>query len=227
MRFRSVVLPTAVALAAVVAVPSSADAAVQCGLITPTKVVIDAPYVGAPMKLTTGCYVNDADHASWTLEHETGWGDTIAFPDVAGGDAFYLHPFVGDKDMGRFLLKPVEAEKADGTSLTQNSATILVKYASRLAAPVTRTSTGLRWAATASQWDTFWNDFRVRPGVTVGLFHQTSSSAAWTYVKSAKTSSTGKVTISLAAPKSGNYRLVVGETPDTWAAYSRTVKGRV
>ena len=61
----------------------------------------------------------------------------------------------------------------------------------------------------------------------VGLFHRTSSTAAWTYVKSATTSGTGKVTIGLSSPKAGNYRLVVGETQTVWAAYSTTVKGRL
>ena len=231
MRLRSLVLPALLAIGAAVVVPVPAQAAVQCGLVTPTKVVIDARYVGAPMRLTTGCYQNEADHASWTLKHETGWGDTIAFRDVVSGTdrgkGFYFHPFHDDKDMGRFLLSPVEAETADGTSLTQNSATILVKYAARLSAPVTRTDHGLTWSATATQWTPIGHTWRVRPGVRVGLFHQPTSSSAWSFVKSVQTSSTGRATVSVSSPKAGNYRLVVGETPTVWAAYSRTIKGRV
>jgi hypothetical protein len=92
---------------------------------------------------------------------------------------------------------------------------------------VTRTSTGLSWAATATQWSGRSHKNVARPGVTVGLFHQTSSSAAWTYVKSAKTSSTGKATVSLGTAKTGNYRLMVAETPTVWASYSSPIKGRI
>ena len=151
----------------------------------------------------------------------------IAFPDVVSGSPYYYYPFDDIEDVGPYSLTPEGAETADGTSLTRNSGTMLVKYGSRLSAPVIRTSNGLTWAATATQWSNHGHVWAARPGVRVGLFHQASSTAAWTYVKSARTSGTGKVTIGPTSPKAGNYRLVVGETQIVWAAYSRSIAGRV
>ncbi len=229
MRLRSLVLPAVLAFGAAVVVPAPAQAAVQCGVIMPTKVVINAPRVKTDMTLTSGCYTNEADHANWDVWHPgSGFGYTNNFSseDLALGPD-WIWPWDDHEPMGRWVLDPTGAAQADGDPLTQNESVILVKYASRLSAPLTRTSTKLTWAATATQWSGRSHKYVARPGVTVGLFHQTSSSAAWTYVKSVTTSSTGKATVSLSSPKSGNYRLVVAETPTVWAAYSTTVKGRV
>jgi hypothetical protein len=230
MRFRSVVLPAAVALAAIVVVPSSASAATQCGLIVPSKVVINAEEVDAPMSLTSGCYSNAADHAYWDYDHP---GSGAWFPvdfeasDLELGPDGWSLPWYDDDAMGQWVLTGNECKTGDGTDLTQNSAATLVKYASKVSAPVTRTSTKLVWAATATQWSGRSHKNVVRPGVTMGLFYQATGSTTWSYVKSATTSSTGKATISLSYPKSGNYRLKVAETPTVWAAYSSTIKGRV
>ena len=228
MRLRSFVLPVAVAAAAVLVVPSSAEAAVQCGIVMPTKVVINAPRVSTPMTLTSGCYTNEADHANWDVWHPgTGFGYTNNFTaeDLALGPD-WSWPWDDFEPMGKWTTEATGAATADGTPLTQNDAVTLVKYGSKLTASVTRTSTKLTWVATATQWSGKSHKNVVRPGVTVGLFHQTSSTAAWTYVKSATTSSTGKATLSVTSPKVGNYRLVIAETPTVWAAYSTTIKGR-
>jgi hypothetical protein len=228
MRFRSVVLPAVVAAAAVVVTPAPAGAAVQCGLIVPTKVVINAETVEMPMTLTSGCYANAADHAYWDYDHSSGAWFAVDFePEDLDGTTDWALPWYDDDPMGRWALNPTEAKTGDGTDLTQNSAVTQVKYASKIATTVTRTSTKLTWAATATQWSGRAHKNVARPGVTLGLFHQTSSTAAWTYVKSATTSSTGKATISLSYPKSGNYRLKVAETATVWAAYSSTTKGRI
>jgi hypothetical protein len=226
MRFRSIVLPTAVALAAVVAVPSSANAAVQCGLTVPSKVVVNSPHnYGGSVRLTSGC--DGADHAYWDYVH-----NTTAFPmDFTAGhiDGTRSRPFVADfTRIGRWVLTPRGAEQPDGTPLTQNTAVTYVKYHSEIDARVSRTSTKLILNATATRYDGGGDDeYIARPGVTVGLFHRTSSAAAWTYVKSATTSGAGTVTLSVTSPKSGDYRLAVAETPTVWASYSYTVPGRV
>jgi hypothetical protein len=229
MRLRSVVLPVAVALASAVVLPTSAEAAVQCGLIMPSKVVVNAPYVVTDMTLTSGCFTNEADHANWDVFHASsgfGYSNDFTSTDLAEGPHWSWR-WDDYEPMGKWVTEATGAATGDGTPLTQNNSSTLVKYASKISATVTRTSTKLSWAATATQWSGRSHKNVARPGVTVGLFHQTSSSAAWTYVKSAKTSSTGKAALSGASPKAGNYRLVIAETPTVWAAYSTTIKGRI
>jgi len=230
MRFRSVVLPSAVALAAVVAVPSSASAAVQCGLILPTKVVVNSPVERRVDYLTRGCWDNQADHANWRYDHASGTSFDINFSseDLTGSTGrdfgFEWHD---DDPMGRYALTPTGAAQADGNPLTQNSTVTYVKYHSELATTVTRTGTGISWLATATQWSGRSHAYVARPRVRVGLFHQASSTAPWKYAKATYTSSTGRARLSMATTKAGNYRLVIAETPTVWASYSRTIKGRI
>ena len=229
MRLRSLVIPAVIAFGAAVVVPTPAQAAVQCGLFVPTKVVINAELVDTDMTLTQGCYTNEADHANWDYRH-SGSGfyvdNDFTAADLATGPE-WTWTWPDDAPMGRWVSEPRGAAQGDGDPLTQNTAVTYVKYGSKLTAALTRTSTKLTWAATATQWSGRSHKNVARPAVTVGLFHQTKTGAAWTYVKSAKTSSTGKATVSLGSPKTGNYRLVIAETPTVWAAYSTTVKGRV
>ena len=228
MRLRSLVLPAVLAFGAAVALPTPAQAAVQCGLFVPTKVVINAEIVESDMSLTDGCYNNQADHANWDYRH-SGSGfyvdNDFAAADLAESQ-YWTWKWPDDAPMGRWVSEPRGAEQVDGDPLTQNTAITYVKYGSKLTAALTRTSSELTWAATATQWSGRSHKNVARPGVTVGLFHQTSSTAAWTFVKAVTTSSTGKATVSLSSPKSGNYRLVIAETPTVWAAYSTTVTGR-
>jgi hypothetical protein len=230
MRLRSVVLPVAVAVAAAIAVPATANAAaVQCGVIMPTKVVINAKTVDTDMTLTSGCFTNHADHANWTYTNtRAGFGAPLTWTaeELAQGSDWYT-TWDDWQPMGTYYLVPDECKTAGGVDLTQNSAVTKVKYGSKLATKVTRSGTKLTWIATATQWSGQLHKNIARRAVTVGLFHKAPGSTTWKYVKAAKTSSTGKVTVSLATPKTGSYRLAVAETPTVWAAYSSAVRGRI
>lgn len=231
MRLRSVVLPVAVACAAVLAVPSSVSAGTeQCSLVTPTKVVIDDEIVESTMRLGANCNANGADTVRWDLVNGQGKIADIDFlpEDFAAGITGGTFEWYDDDVMGRYTARAAGAKTAEGAGLTQNSPVTLVKYASRLRTATTRTSTGgLSWAVTAQQWSGRSSAYVGRPKITVGLFHRASTSSPWTYVKSVTTTSTGRATVTMGAPKSGHYRLLVAETPTVWASWSSPVKGRI
>ncbi len=203
----------------------------QCGLIPPTKVVVDSRVEPRPLVLTSGCWNNQADHANWRYSHASGTSFDVDFSaeDLAGGNGRDFGVEWHDDDpMGRYALTPTGAGQADGDPLTQNSAVTYVKYGSKLVSTVTRTGSGLSWTARPYRWSSRSHAYVVTHGTLVALFHQTSSTAPWTYVKSAYAGhSDGVVRLGLVTAKAGNYRLVLGETPTEWAAYSRTVKGRL
>ena len=225
MRLRSLVLPAVLAFGVTVVAPVHAQAAVECGLVVPSKVVIDAPEVETPMRLTNGCYANGADVADWELELANSDRPVEDVVGLADGQNF-TRTWRDDAPMGTWTWRPTaEGATADGQPLSQNWTRTDVKYASTLTASVTRTSTKLTWSATATQWSGRSHKEVARAGVRVGVFHQPTSRSSWTFVKSVRTSSTGRATVSVARPELGNYRLVVGETPTVWAAYSRTIRG--
>ncbi|MGY2128474.1 hypothetical protein [Blastococcus sp. SYSU DS0617] len=231
MRLRSLVLPAVLAVGAAVVAPTPAHAAAQCGLIVPSKVVVDAEEVEADMRLTLGCYRNEASYAYWDYRHKSsGTSAAVQFtPEelAEGEDVVFVGTWPDDAPMGRWQLKATGAARADLTRLVQNDAYTTVKYGSKLATSVSRTRTKLTWVATATQWSGRSHKDVARAGVRVGVFHQPTSRSAWTFVKSVRTSRAGTATVSVASPKAGNYRLVVAETPTVWAAYSRTIKGRL
>lgn len=229
MRVRSVVLPAVLAVAAAVLAPTPAQAATKCSLVMPTKVVVDARTVETPIALSTGCFTPDqADHAYWDLEH----GGTVYYSldfeseDLAQGPgADWTIPWEDSDPMGRWIARGYEAPAAGGF-LDQNTTVTTVKYGSKLTTKVTRAGSKLSWGVTATQWSGRAHRNVARVKASVGLFHKAPGSTTWTYVTSVTTSSTGKATVSLAAPKAGSYRLKVAETPTVWAAYSSTVQGR-
>jgi hypothetical protein len=202
---------------------------VECGLIVPSKVVVNAKTVDTDINLTAGCFTNQADHANWDYVHPgSGFSIDNDFDatQLAEG-AYWTWTWPDQAPMGKWVSQPTGAARADLTTLTQNTASTVVKYGSKLATKVTRTGSKLTLVATATQWSGRYHKNVVRPAVTVGLFHKAPGSTTWKYVKAAKTSSTGKVTVALATPKSGSYRLAVAETPTVWAAYSSAVRGRI
>ena len=199
----------------------------HCSLVMPTKVVIGAKTTRMNFSIASNCRTNAADHAYWNFVHATkGGGWELRFESA---DLRYPNWYLDWPDgapMGAWALRSAGAERADGIELPQNSATVQAKYASRIAAGVTRTSNSLSWAVTATQWSGSKHAWSPRPKVTVGLFHLPTGGTTWKYVKSVTTTSTGKATVALSSLKTGSYRLSVGETPTVWASYSTPVRGR-
>jgi hypothetical protein len=203
-----------------------ASTASHCSLVLPSKIVVDAKSVDMDFRIASNCTTNGADHAYWDLRHTdtgSGWAFRFESADLVHPNWYVTWPDTAP--MGTWSLKPVEAERADGIPLPQNSAVIQAKFGSRLSTTVTRTSTALSWAVTATQWSPTKHAWNVRPRVSVGLFHLPTGSTTWKYVKSVTTSSTGKATVTLGSPKSGSYRLTGAETATVWASYSTPVRG--
>jgi hypothetical protein len=228
MRLRSIALPVAIACATAVALPSPAQSASsQCSVVMPTKVAIGAATVTTPIRVASNCAANDVDMAHWGLEHSSGRGYTPLDFVVSVGDTSQRLQWFDDDPMGTWTTAPEAARTAADDMLTQNRATTRIKYASRLATRVTRTSKGLSWAVTATQWSGRSHAYVGRPRVSVGLFHKATGSTTWKYVKAVRTSTTGRAKVSLGALKPGSYRLSVAETPTVWAAYSSSVRGKI
>lgn len=230
MRTLPVLLPVALAAAGVLVAPSSVAASTeQCTLVVPSKVVVKAAVTQSTVAFGANCAAHGTDVAGWDLVHGAGYVDTVVFvaEEFAAGSA--PTQWFDDDPMGRYVLEGAGAYLADGTTtVTQNSPTTTLKYHSRFTGTTKRSSTGaLTWSVTAQQWSGRSSAYVGRPKVNVGLFHQAPGSTTWKYVKSATTTSTGKATVSLSAPKSGNYRLKVAETPTVWASYTSAVRGRV
>jgi hypothetical protein len=228
MRPRRAVLALGISGVLLAAVPAAA-AEERCSLSVASKVVIAAEVVRSPVRLADDCTVNGADHASWDLVRGGAVLGSLDFrsEDLAEGVTAGTMTWFDADPKGVYTSRAVGAATGDGGALGQNSPVTTVKYASRLVTHITRARTGvLTWRTTAQQWSGRAHGYVGRPRVRVGLFHRTSTTAPWRYVKSATTTSRGAATLTMTVPKRGYYRLAVGETPTIWSSYSRTVRGR-
>jgi hypothetical protein len=139
----------------------------------------------------------------------------------------YKHSWTFDDTVvkGRYTTTPTGIAPS---WLTQNDPSLTVKYGSRISGLGIRRGTDtLTLMAHVTQWSGKAHAYVGRTNTPVALQYKPRGSTTWTYVKAATTSSAAKVTISVASPKWGSYRLKVGETNTVWAAYSSTIKGRI
>ena len=222
MRLRSIA--TAVFATVALVVPSGATASAatpECSIVAPTKIAIDREYREVPLQLTSSCAASGTVYAAWDVMHSTkGWQNVAIFENATTAplDVYDFDP------TGSYTLRPAVAFRANYSSVTQNTATTRVKLGSRLPTTITRPSGRLTFTATARTWSPRVSAWSSRANATVSLRYQAPGTTTWTWVKDGTTSSTGQVTLSV-TPKSGKYRLVIGETATAWGATSITVSG--
>jgi hypothetical protein len=220
MRLRSVVVAAVAALGVVV--PTSASAAGACSIVAPTKVVMDQSYEAVPLRLASNCSSSGTAYASWYIYHPTEGLTGVAIFDGNSRDTWDLYDGEGP---ARYQVRASSAHDHNYDDVTQNTAYISVKLGSRLTATTSRTSGRLTFSAYARTYSPNMDGWYKRAGAKVAMFYQAPGSSSWSYVKSATTSSSGRVSLSV-APKYGSYRLMIKETDRVWASYSATVRGK-
>jgi hypothetical protein len=222
MRLRSVVVAAVAALGVVV--PSTgAAAAGPCSIVAPTKVVLDQSYLEVPFKLASNCSAAGREYASWNVINPSQGASDILIFDTNTVDYWDIYDW--SDGPARYTVRPSSGWDSNFDDLTQNTAYVTVKLGSRLTATTTRANGLLTFSAYARTYSPSLSDWYKRAGASVAMFYQAPGSSTWSYVKSATTSSSGRVTMSV-APKYGSYRLMIKETDRVWASYSSTVRGK-
>jgi hypothetical protein len=219
VRLRRVVAGTLAALSALVPLDGAA-AAGQCSIVTPTKVVIDEPYLEVPLRLATNCAAAGREYAEWSVVHPSkGMTDILAF------DSFTVENWDLYGWPAHYAVQPTLAGDFNDVALTQNTAHISAKLGSRLTATSTRSNGRLTFSASARTYSPTFADWYKRAGANVSLMHRAPGSSTWTWVTFATTDSSGRVSLSV-VPAYGFYRLMIKETATVWASYSPEVRGK-
>jgi hypothetical protein len=183
---------------------------------------MDSAYEEVVLRLASNCTSADREWAAWEIVHpSTGYAGGAIF-DTNTVDYWDLYDSEGP---ARYAVRPDGAFNSNFDDLTQNTAYITVKLGSRLTATTTRANGLLTFSAYARTYSPNLSGWYKRAGAKVALFHQAPGSSSWSYVKSATTSSSGRVSLSV-APRYGSYRLMIKETDRVWASYSATVRGK-
>ena len=234
MHLRSFVIPTAVALAAAVGLPATAQAApAQCSLVLPAKVVVDSTSETIPSRLSSNCTSSDATTASWHVVHTGGandWWLEWTLPGVNGG------VLPSTLATGTYRAYPGGAEQADGDPLTQNTPETVVKLGARVSlsgryvqrplimyGSTVGSFSELALTASATTWSATTRGWYPRAGAQVQLLRHKSGDW-WVWERNGTTNSQGEVTFRLPSYSSAIYRVRIVETAKAWASGSGTFR---
>lgn len=224
MRLKSLVLGALVATGLVVSTGGAASAATaQCSIVAPSKVTIDQPYRGLTTRLAANCQAAGVEYASWQFIHPSQGLQDIAIFDGTTTDPWDVYDW---DPTGAWTVRPSSIWAADrDLDVIQNTTTTTVKLGARLTATAKRANGKLTLSTTAKVYSPNANTWVGRSKAKVSLMRKAPGSASWTWVKSATATSTGKVSLTV-VPRTGQYRLQVGETPSVWAISSSPVRGK-
>jgi hypothetical protein len=227
VRARRLVLPLAVALAGGALSATAAAAPVDCAIELPATVAIESETTPVFADLSPDCLrpAGPVD-ANWTFGPATGPTSPLHYSvyQFEAPEALTTYAVISDGDpTGTWTATPAGAQDGDGAPLTQNTARTVVKYASLLAAGLTRTASGLTWDVDVSTWSGRAHGWYPRAAARVSVWHLPLDGTAWKYLRTETMDSRGSGTVTVARPAPGHYRLAIGETATVWGAWSPPV----
>lgn len=206
-------VPTAVAVA-------PAQAYGSCSVSVPSEVAITSPYREITAKFSSGC-LNYAETASWDVVHPTqGLEDFIWFE----GESTYAMDWYDWSPLGRYTVRADGAYDYEWDEMTQNSTTMTVKLGSRTSVSSSRSGSTVTLKSTATRYSPNHERYRAWSGATASLQKKTCSSCSWSTVKSARTNSSGAVTLKSSAPGARYWRVVTSDSSTTWGRASSTTR---
>jgi hypothetical protein len=222
MRLRSVAVTSAFAAAAVVLPGAAANAASDCSLVLPAKVVVDRTTENIPVRLSSNCLSSGADSADWNVYNHSGGGWHAYWRAIDSVDTTTGTQLVhsGTDPVGIYTGHGIGAATASDTPLTQNEPVMTIKYAARLSLTGTNKRGNVTLTAYASSWSAKLGRFYPRAGATVQVLRHKSADW-WVWDGNVTTNSEGRVTIPIGYSHPGDaYKVRIVETNTVWATGS-------
>jgi hypothetical protein len=208
------------ALTIVAAPTASAVEGGSCSVAIPTTVSIAKPYTLIPAKLGANCAASGTDFASWDVRHSYyGPMDFLLF-DQTISDSY---GFYDEDPYGTYYVEPGMAWDSEANVLTQNERSFAVKLDSRLGLTAARAGSYVTLSATASFYGPTGNAFRAWNKDKVVLQYKTPGTTTWRYLTTVTTTSNGKTSYRVYAPKGRHYRAGSYATATIWGQASAAV----
>ena len=165
IRARLALALSGAALAALVVVPASpaaADPGGSCSVSVPSKVSVDSRYERIIGKLGSDCSDSGEDWASWDIRHSYYGLTDLFFFDTA--ETWAVWGFYDWDHLGTYYVEPGSPYDNDSNELSQNSRTVSVRLASRLALSTSRSGKYVTLKTTASRYPPDADAFRAWEG---------------------------------------------------------------
>lgn len=215
-------LSTAIALTVLATVvPALSAGAIDggCSISVPSKVRVNAPYERITGNLQSDCANSMTDYASWDVYHpREGWTSIFIF-DGSSADDWDWYSWDG---LGTFEVRAGSAWDSGYNDLPQNSGTVSVKLASRLALATSRSGSYVTLKATATRYSTSADKYRAWAGTTVRLYYRNRSSDPWIKIAARTTNSDGKVSYKWRKSNTRTYKAVTVDSSNTFGRTSST-----
>lgn len=216
---------TAVLTAGAVGVAAPATAQTDPGTCTikfPSTLVITNPYTEFDIPLGADCLASDTVYASWDFTHvKTGQSSELTFT-VEDGD-LSIPRVLGWSDtdpFGTYTITPYLAVDSNEEELAQNSATVVVKAASKASQIVTRNGSNVTVKVGASYYNA--RQHRQIPWAAAAVQIQTSNAlnGRWTTIATVITGTDGTATKAFKAPSARYWRVLTPTTASVFNRYS-------
>lgn len=186
----------------------------------PSKVSVDSPYERIIGRLGSDCSDSGEDWASWDIRHSYYGPSDLFFFDT--GETSNVWGFYDWDHLGKYYVEPGNAYDYDSNELSQNSRTVSVRLASRLALSTSRSGKYVTLKATARRYSPNADAFRAWKGKPVTLSYKKCSSCGWQILKTRTTNSDGKVSYKVYASKARYWRAQASDSSNTWGRTSAT-----
>jgi hypothetical protein len=208
------------ALALSAAPNASALAGGSCSVAVPTTVSIAKPYTLITAKLGADCAANSIDWAAWDVRHSYYGPSDFFFFDQTSVESIGFWDW---DHFGTYYVEPDVAYDIDSNTLTQNTRSFVVKADSRLGVTATRAGSYVTLNATASYYNGYSDVFKPWNKDKVVLQYRTAGTSTWRYLSTRTTTSNGKASYRVYAPKARYYRAGSTATTTIWGQSSAAV----
>lgn len=192
-----------------------------CSLGVPSAVRVNAPEEVVVGRLASNCSAAQVRYASW---------------DVRRAGSSFFNWFVFDKTsldswkhtasdpLGTFAAVQVDATNPFGDEILQNSPSTTIRLDSRVSLTSSRVRKYVTLRASLTRYVPTARAFRPWKARVVTLSYKTCKSCTWHRLTARTTTSKGKISVRVRAPKARYYRATVGGTSTIWAPYADQVR---
>lgn len=215
--------PTVAAAPAVAAVPAATvvPARFGCSISVRSSIWVDRAHTLIPASLQPDCALHETAYASWDVRHSRFGASNIFIFDRTRS---VINGFYDWEPAGTYYVEPRNSWNAF-YDLTQNTSAYVVKFGSAVGVSAARSGRYLKFGVWASNYRPAVRAYRGWPNEKVVLQYRDKScrTCAWKYLRTMRTASDGRASVTVYSPYVRYYRVVSTGTSQIWSRSSSTI----
>ena len=193
----------------------------RCTLVVPASIRVNAPEERVIGRLASNCAAAHVGYASWDIDRAGTNFALLAFNGTS--QDFWKH---GASDpLGTFVAKAsTKTTNPAGDTVLRNSPSTTLRLDARVSLTSSRVRKYVTLRASLTRYVPAARAFRPWKGRAVTLSYKACKACAWHRLGARTTTSKGKISVRVRAPKVRYYRATVAGTTTIWAPYADQVR---